>query len=76
MSDSIFEVEYRPGEEIVLRFKPSGALGLSKTTRQHLRTAQKEALLALRAILDGVIERTAESAKKEPAKKRTKIKVQ
>jgi hypothetical protein len=75
MSDSIFEVEYRPGEEVVLRFKPSGALGLSKATRQHLRTAQKETLLALRAILDGVIERTAESAK-EPAKKRTKIKVQ
>lgn len=75
MSESIFEVEYRPGEEIVLRFRSPKLRGLPDSTRQHLLAGGREALLALRTILDRAIEKT-EKPEKAPAKKRTKIKVQ
>lgn len=75
MSDSLFEVEYRPGEEIVLRFKPPHFRGLSDPTRQHLSSARKEMLLALRSMLDRAIEKTEESSKTK-GRKRTKIEVQ
>jgi len=75
MSDSIFEVEHRPGEEIVLRFKSPKFWGLSDSTKQHLLAAQKETLLTLRSILDRAIEKT-EEFEKPKGKKKTKIKVQ
>lgn len=75
MSDSIFEVEYRPGEEVVLRFRSPKLRGLPNSTRQHLVVSGREALLALRDILDRAIERT-ERAEKAPRRKRTKVKVQ
>ena len=75
MSDSIFEVEHHPGEEIVLRFKSPKFWGLSDSTRQHLLAAQKEMLLALRSMLDRAIERMEESEKAKRRKK-TKIEVQ
>jgi len=74
MSDTIFEVEHRPGEEIVLRFKSPKFRGLPDSTRQHLLAARKEMLLALRSMLDRAIERTEES-KEAKRKKRTKIEV-
>ncbi len=40
MSDSIFEVEYHPGEEVVLRFKPPRFRRLPDSTRQHLSPYQ------------------------------------
>ena len=75
MSDSIFEVQYHPKEEIVLRFKSPGFHGLPEPTRQHLLSARKEMLLALRSMIDGAIEKTEERAKPK-GKKRTKIDVQ
>jgi hypothetical protein len=75
MSDRVFEVEYHPGEEVVLRFKAPLLSVVPEATRGHFRTAHKEALLALRSLLDKVIER-AEEAEKTKAKKRTKIEVQ
>jgi len=75
MSDSIFEVEYRPGEEVVLRFKSPRLQGLPDSTRQHLLVGGREALLALRDILDRAIERT-EKSEKVPRRKRTRVKVQ
>jgi len=74
MSDSIFEVEHRPGGEIVLRFKSPKFRGLPDSTRQHLLTATGEMLLALRSLLDSAIERTEETQKAK-RKKRTKIEV-
>jgi len=74
MSGSIFEVEHRPGEEIVLRFKSPKFRGLPDSTRQHLLTATEEMLLALRSMLDRAIERTEET-KEAKRKKRTKIEV-
>ena len=75
MSDTILEVEHRPGKEVVLRFKSPRFRGLPDTTRQHLLAARKEVLLALRSMLDRAIER-AEESEEAKEKKRTKIEVQ
>jgi len=75
MSNSIFEVEYHPGEGVVLRFKTPKFRGLPNSTRQHLLVARKEVLLALRSMLDRAIER-AEESEEAKEKKRTKIEVQ
>jgi hypothetical protein len=76
MSDSIFEVEYRPGEEVVLRIKSARLRGLPDSTRQHLLAGGREALLALRDFLDRAIERTEHPDKASGRKRRTKVKVQ
>ena len=75
MADRVFEVEYHPGEEVVLRFKAPTLSVMPEATRGHFRTAGKEMLLALRSLLDKAIER-AEEAEKTEAKKRTKIEVE
>ena len=75
MSNSIFEVEYHPGEGVVLRFKLPRLRGFPDSTKQHLLVARKEMLLALRSMLDRAIERAEESGETK-GKKRTKIKVQ
>ena len=75
MSNSIFEIEHRPGEEVVLRFKSPQFRHLPDSTKQHLRSARKEALLALRSMLDRAIERAEETEGKK-TRKRTKIEVQ
>jgi len=75
MSDTIFSVEHRPGEEVVLRFKSPEFQGLPDSTRQHLRVARKEVLLALRSMLDSAIERT-EKSKEAKKREKTKIEVQ
>jgi len=75
MAERIFEIEYQPGEEVVLRFKVPALSIMPEATRSHFRVARKEVLLALRSLLDKAIER-AEEAEKTRAKKRTKIEVQ
>ena len=75
MSDSIFKVEYRPGKEVVLRFKSAKLQVLPDSTRQHLLAGSREALLALRDFLDRAIERT-EQPDKAPRQKKTRVKVQ
>jgi hypothetical protein len=74
MSDSIFEVEYRPGEEVVLRFKSPRLHGMPDSTRRHLLAGGREALLALRDMLDRAIART-EKPEKTAGRKRTKVEV-
>ena len=75
MRDSIFEVEYHPGEEVVLRFKSPRFRGLPDSTKQHLLVARKEMLLALRSILDRAIEKMGEPGETK-GRRRSKIKVQ
>ena len=75
MAERIFEIEHRPGEEVVLRFKAPSISIVPEATRSHFRTAQKEMLLALRSLLDKAIELTEEAEKAKP-KKRTKVEVQ
>ncbi|MCL0094341.1 hypothetical protein M1N58_00365 [Dehalococcoidales bacterium] len=74
MAEKLFEVEYHPGEEIILRFKVPRFSVAPEATRSHLRSAHKEILLALRSLLDKAIEQ-AEAVEKTKAKKRTKIEV-
>ncbi|MBA7644928.1 hypothetical protein ES703_52677 [subsurface metagenome] len=75
MSDSIFEVEYHPGEEVVLHFKSPKFQGLPDSTKKHLSAARKKMLLALRSMLDRAIERMGESGETK-GRKRTKVEVQ
>ena len=75
MSDSIFEVEYHPGEEVVLRFKSPRFWWLPDSTKQYLSVARKEMLLALRSMFDRAIERMEEPGETKE-RKRSKIKVQ
>ena len=75
MSESIFEVEHRPGEEVVFRFRPPKLKGLSQESQNHIRAAQKEFLLALRSLIDSAVEAVEKSEKPAEKGKRTKIKV-
>jgi len=75
MAEKVFEIEYRPGEEVVLHFKAPILSVMPEATRGHFRTAHKEMLLALRSLLDKAIERD-EEAEKTQAKERTKIEVE
>jgi hypothetical protein len=74
MTDRILECEYHPGEEFVLRFRPPKLQMVSEPTREHLRTARKEMLLAIRSMIDMAIQRI-EKAEGASAKNVTKIEV-
>ena len=75
MADRILEVEHRPGEEVVLRFRAPKVSVLPDQTREHIRVVQKETLLALRSLLDRAIERV-EEAEKTRTEGRTKINIE
>ena len=73
MSDSLFELEYNPGEEVVLRFKYPKMKLLSEETKGHLVTARKEILMALRDILNAAVEKAPDA--EQPTKRKRKIEV-
>jgi hypothetical protein len=75
MGDSLFEVEYRPGEEVVLRFKSPTFPKVSDKTKQRLLTTKKDVLVAIRDMIDKAIEKTEEQAKPKGKKAKTKIEV-
>lgn len=75
MTEKFFEIEYHPGEEVVLRFKAPILSVVPEATRGHFRIAHKEALLALRSLLDKAIE-WSEETEKTKAEERTKIEVE
>ncbi|MBI4331828.1 MAG: hypothetical protein HY673_11160 [Chloroflexi bacterium] len=75
MSEKIFEVEHSAGEELVVRIRPPKLSMLSDETREHILSARREMLLALRSVLDAAIEYT-ESQEKAKGKGRKKIEVQ
>ena len=70
-----FEYEYRPGEELVLRFRRPVIDFIPCEARDHLMTAQKEFLLALRSLVDAAISRMEEHERGETIR-RTEIKVE
>ena len=74
MVQKVFECEYRPGEELVLKFHPLPNL-LPEEVRGHMRAARKEVLLALRGLLDVAIE-GIEKGEKAGGKTRTRVQVQ
>ncbi len=69
-----FEYEYRPGEELVLRFRRPVLDFIPCEARDHLLVAQKELLLGLRALVDAALSRLEERERGEP--RRTEIKVE
>ena len=70
-----FEYEYRPGDELVLRFRRPVIDLIPCEARDHLMTAQKEFLLALRSLVDAALSRLEESERGETFR-RTEIKVE
>lgn len=73
MSDTIFEIEHRPGEALILRIKSPKLKLIPEPARKHLKTARKEMMLALRSMMDTAI---GEQEEKEKPKGKTKISVQ
>jgi hypothetical protein len=69
-----FEYEYRPGDELVLRFRRPVLDLIPCEARDHLLTAQKEFLLALRSLVDAAISRMEDHERSETFR-RTEIKV-
>ncbi len=75
MSKQIFECEQDPDGGLVLRFHSLKMPGCPSEAREHMGAAGREALLAVRSLIDWSIEKMDEMEKK-PQKKRTKIKVE
>ena len=75
MAERIFEVEYKPGEEVVLRIRPTKFPVFPESARSHFWATQKEGLLTLRSLIDAAIER-AEKAEKVKEKGPQKVEVE
>ena len=75
MAEKMFQCEYHPGEELVLRFKAPKGSGLPSEARSHARAAVKEGLLAMRSLFDAAIS-LIEQAEKPERKTRTKVEVE
>jgi len=71
-----FDYEHRPGEEFVLRFKVPKSGDVAAEAKSHGRTAVKEGLMAMRSLLDVIIEAVEEAEKSKAGKTRTKIEVE
>jgi hypothetical protein len=68
----MFEVQYGPGGEVVLRFRPKQLRLLSEEGRTHLKSAGRELLLAVRSVVDEALESIQEQ--KAPPKRRIEVK--
>jgi hypothetical protein len=73
MAGRLIEVHYSPGEGLTLRFRPRSLKLIPDATMGHLRTANKELLLALRSLLDQTIARMEEQEK--PSRRPRKVEV-
>ena len=74
----LLEVEYRRGEEVVVRFRPGALKGVPRTSARHCRSATRELLLAFRSVLDGAIERltspeTQEQGRRARGRRRVEV---
>ncbi len=70
-----FEYEYRPGEELVLRFRSPLIDLLPAEVHEHLVAGRKELLLAMRGFVDAAISRL-EERERARAQRRSEIKVE
>ena len=70
-----FEYEYRPGEELVLRFRSPLIDLLPAEVHEHLVASRKEFLLAMRSFVDAAISRL-EERERARTRRRTEIKVE
>jgi hypothetical protein len=74
MAEKLFECEWTPEGEIILRIKKPGLGLLTPEVRGHMLGARKETLSALRSLIDAALERM--EAKETPRTRRTQIKVE
>jgi len=74
MGEKILELERISEEEVVLRLRTKRLGLLPNSTREHVRTAGRELLLALRSLVDAALEYSEQ--KEETKKKRAKIDVE
>ncbi|GEM_PF-1592183 len=74
MAERIFQVEYCPGEEVVLHVRtPPKIRVLPAATANHIRAMERELLEAVRSFIDVGIESIERREKKEG---KTKIDIQ
>lgn len=65
----VLEVEYRRGEEVVVRFRPRLLSIVPSSSVRHWRNANREFLLAFRSLLDEVIDRMAPPESEEQGRR-------
>jgi len=70
-----FEYEYRPGEELVLRFRRPMLDLIPAEVHEHLVAGRKELLLAMRSFVDAAISRV-EEREQARTRRRSEIKVE
>ena len=70
-----FEYEYRPGEELVLRFRRPLLDLIPAEAHEHLVAGRKELLLAMRSFVDAAISRL-EERERARTQRRSEIKVE
>ena len=75
MTQRLFRVEYESGE-LVVRISPKKLRLLPQPTREHLREANKEMLLAFRSCLDAALDVLKRPEKGEASTGRTRIPVE
>jgi hypothetical protein len=74
MAEKLFECEWTPEGEIVLRIKKPGLGVLTPEVRAHMLGARKEMLTALRSLIDAALDKLEEQD--SPKTRRTTIKVE
>ena len=55
MAEKLFEVEYEPGEEIIFRLRRPALKLLRPEVSGHLLEARKDALLAVRSLIQAAL---------------------
>ncbi|MBI2165928.1 MAG: hypothetical protein HYU29_05945 [Chloroflexi bacterium] len=76
MAKGMFEVSYAPGGEIILRFRPKELRVLPEDTKDHMKAASREFLLAFRTFLDACVTRVEQAEGTTRARRRTRVPVQ
>lgn len=74
MSENIVQMEYKPGEELVIRIKSPKLDMLPGPAKEHLAAARKEIMMALRDMLESSLAKGSKSP--ETKTKRRKIVVE
>lgn len=65
-----FDYEYKPGEELVMRFRRPALELMPQEARGHMLAARKEMLLAFRSFIDAAIRRTDERQQQSQTRRR------
>ena len=73
MAERLFEINYSAAEGLTMCFRPS-CLGLvPEPTRQHIRAANRELLLALRSFVDQAVEMMGPEGRADGGPRRVRV---